>query len=142
MRYADCSGLKLTDASRCGLRRNSTRRSTNLETVDKFEIGRYFAESAQSSPCFLSNGETCAILNPRGKLPSYNAKFAILVTTGANTSAQRFNSETGQISCVDDFAGILLMSCSTSSSETEPKTVQDRSCMTTMLAKHDRYGGC
>ena len=70
---------------------------------------------------FLNNGEICAILNPLGKHPSDNNKLAILVTMGANTCAQRFYNETGKISRGDDFAGILLMSCSTSSSETEPK---------------------
>ena len=39
----------------------------------------------------------------------------------ANTSAQHFNNETGKMSRGDDFAGILLMSYNTSSSETELK---------------------
>ena len=70
---------------------------------------------------FFSNDEACAILKPRGKHSSNNNKLTILATTGAYTSAQCFNNETRKISCSDDFKGILLMSCSTSSSETEPK---------------------
>ena len=37
-RYADCSGLKLPDESRCGLRRHSASLSINFETVDRFEM--------------------------------------------------------------------------------------------------------
>ena len=120
VRYADCNGLELTNASRCGPdvpapgARPILKPSTNLKSVGSL-----------LDPCnpvmdFFSNGETCAILNPLRKHSSDNDKLTILATTGANTSAQRFNNETGKISSGDNFAGILLMSFSASaSSETE-----------------------
>ena len=71
------------------------------------------------------------LCHPLGKHPSDNDKLAILVMMGENTSEQHFNNETGKISCGYDFEVILLMSCSTSLSESKPN------CPGSVLYEHN-----
>jgi len=91
VRCADCSGLKLPDESRCGLRLTSL--SMSFEMVDKFEIGRGWDRSA---PDFLRSGSTCASLNLVGNWPCSKDRFARWAIIGAKISAQDLEQRSGQ----------------------------------------------
>jgi len=57
------------------------RRSTNLDSTGKLEIGRYERTSAASRPAFLMTGVMNASLKQAGKWPAANERLNNSTTT-------------------------------------------------------------
>ena len=81
----------------------------------RFEIGRQLAGSPLSSPCFFNSGVTEATMKRDGNMPSRNDNAASLAMSGAKISEQDFGSDVGILSTIDDFPGVELRMCLTSS---------------------------
>ena len=81
--------------------------------------------SLASSPRFLSNGVTCAVLNFCGKVDWLNDKFASRAMMIAKVALQDLMSEVGMKSSGDDLEGIDLSRRTTSASVTGANSDKD-----------------
>ena len=113
LQYADWNGMPCD--VKCACVWSKTARSVNFETYCKLDTGLKLVNS-ESTPDFLSRGETNALFQQSGNSPDVREQLIMRVMTGSRTSRQETTSDVGAGSSGQDFFADCRTSFRTSSS--------------------------
>jgi len=97
---------RMSDRTRSTADSVETRRSSNLESTDRLEMGRYEPASVASRPDFFMTGVINASLKPAGKRPVSRERLDSSLTNGAIKSAIRFKTYVGTGSAAEQLTAV------------------------------------